>query len=167
MSEWLLPYYSYDNLIRSNCLFVTALFRRKDFDSVGGYNPEMRQGLEDWEFWLELLGPNDVVYRIDEVLFHYRIRKKSRTTEACQVKDVLCSQIRALHSPEYQFALERFSYRKDILTWPLKVFSKISKARYKQFYGDAWRAYRIHDIKQCITYPYMVVYRRIVRRKNV
>jgi len=78
---WDLEEYNYDRFIWNNCIFCTALFRRVDFDKSEGYNPNMVDGLEDWDFWLSFINRNDIVYRIDEVLFHYRIKDISRSTE--------------------------------------------------------------------------------------
>lgn len=161
--EWLLPQYSYDALIRSNCLFVSCIYLRKDFDQVGGYNPEMNSGLEDWEFWLELLRPNDKVHQINEILFHYRIRNESRSTGAFLDSKSLRAKMRATQSPEYQFALERFMFRRFILTWPFKVFSRRNKQKYQFFYGPTWKSFRDSDVKNCLTYPYLVIFRRINR----
>ena len=159
--EWKLPKYSYDMLIRSNCIFATAFFKRKDFDAVVGYNPDMKTGLEDYELWLELLRPNDIVYQIDEILFHYRIRNVSRSTGANEDKERLFTLMRAVHSPEFQFARVRFGFRKLLLTWPLKVYSKNVRENYKRYYGETWKEFRRHDVKECLIYPYMVIYRRI------
>ena len=162
--EWKLPPYSYDMLIRSNCLFSTVFFKRKDFDAVGGFNPNMRTGLEDWELWLEILRPNDIVYQIDEILFHYRIRNVSRSTGAYEDKEALFEQMRAIHSPEFLFARKRFGFRKLIFTWPFKVYANDVIEDYKRYYGEAWKKYRKHDIRECLIYPYMVVYRRILKK---
>ncbi len=75
--EWVLPEYHYETLIWQNVIFCSAMYRRKDYDETIGYNINMKYGLEDWDFWLSLLSENDVVYRIDEILFHYRIRGES------------------------------------------------------------------------------------------
>lgn len=159
--EWRLPPYSYDALIRSNCLIVSSLFRRKDFDQIGGYNPQMDSGLEDWEFWLELLRPNDKVHQIDEVLFHYRVMTGSRTTRAYLDRKSLQAKMRANQSPEYQFAIKRFMFRKSLVTWPFKVFSRRNELKYKLYYGPSWKSFRNSDAKYCLAYPYMVIFRRI------
>ena len=78
---WDLEEFDYDRFIWSNCIFCSAIFRRADFDKTDGYNPNMISGLEDWDFWLSFINRNDIVYRIDEVLFHYRIKDISRSTE--------------------------------------------------------------------------------------
>lgn len=71
------PSFSRWGMLVSNLIFCTALFRRSDWQRVGGYNPEMVHGCEDWDFWLSLLELGRTVYRIPEVLFRYRVRESS------------------------------------------------------------------------------------------
>ena len=78
--EWKLPEFNYDSFIWQNCICSCAMYRRKDYDNTPGYNPNMIYGDEDWDFWLSLLNRSSIVHRIDETLFHYRIRTDSRTT---------------------------------------------------------------------------------------
>jgi glycosyltransferase involved in cell wall biosynthesis len=73
--------YDYDTFIWGNCIFCSALYRRSDYDKTPGYNANMVYGLEDWDFWLYLLKKDDVVYRIDEVLFYYRVKETSMVKE--------------------------------------------------------------------------------------
>lgn len=77
---WDLPPYHYDSFIWDNCIFCSAMFKRIDYEITGGYNENMVNGNEDWDFWLTFLKKDDVVYRIDEVLFFYRVKDVSRTT---------------------------------------------------------------------------------------
>ena len=76
---WQLPPYSYEELLWGNMIFCSALYRRRDYDKTNGYNPNMKNGLEDWDFWLSFLLPLDKVYQIEEVLFYYRKKEFSRT----------------------------------------------------------------------------------------
>lgn len=78
---WDLPSFNYEQFIWNNCIFCTAMYRRADYEQTGGYNENMVHGYEDWDFWLSLLKKDDVVYRIDEVLFHYRVKEESMITE--------------------------------------------------------------------------------------
>ena len=78
---WVLDNYDYNRFIWVNCIFCSAIFRRSDFLKTGGYNVNMTNGLEDWDFYLSLLNRDDIVHRLDEVLFHYRIKQVSRNTE--------------------------------------------------------------------------------------
>ena len=75
---WVIEDYSYQKIIWSNIIFCSAIYRRTDFDQTTGYNVNMKYGLEDWDFWLSLLDEKSHVYRIPEILFHYRYRENSR-----------------------------------------------------------------------------------------
>lgn len=76
--EWKLEDYSYEKLLYCNIIFCSAMYKRTDFDKSGGYNQNMVLGLEDWDFWLTLLDKDSLVVRINEILFSYRIRNRSR-----------------------------------------------------------------------------------------
>ena len=78
---WDLPPYEYEKFIWENCIFCSALYRRSDYNKTNGYNENMVHGNEDWDFWLSLLNREDVVYRIDEVLFYYRVKEVSMIME--------------------------------------------------------------------------------------
>lgn len=71
------PAFSRRKMLLSNLIFATAMFRKSDWDRVGGYNTNMRHGCEDWDFWLSLVELGRKVHRIPEVLFFYRIREQS------------------------------------------------------------------------------------------
>ena len=78
--KWQLPQYSFDKMLLDNIVFVTALFYKKDWESVGGFNTNMEAGMEDYDFWLGILELGKEIYQIPEILFHYRIKPVSRTT---------------------------------------------------------------------------------------
>lgn len=75
--EWPLEDFDWNKFIFYNQIYVSALFRRKDYDKTNGFNEQMKFGWEDWEFWISLLKPNPKVYRIPEICFYYRIRSQS------------------------------------------------------------------------------------------
>lgn len=72
----LVPYSLY-NLSRDNMIFTSAMYRKKDWKRVGGYEVAMIYGWEDWEFWIAILKDGGNVKRIDEVCFYYRIKSVS------------------------------------------------------------------------------------------
>ncbi len=72
--DWRLPPYSSEGVLLDNMIFCSALFRKTDWEKVKGYNPNMKNGYEDWDFWLSLVEMGLKVYRIPEALFGYRIR---------------------------------------------------------------------------------------------
>lgn len=77
---WDLPDYSLKTELLDNCIFVTAIFRKEDWEKVGGFCEEFRAGMEDYDFWLSLIEMGREVYQLQEVLFHYRIKTVSRTS---------------------------------------------------------------------------------------
>lgn len=76
---WELPEYSLKNELLDNCVFVTALFRKSDWQTIGGFCEDFHAGMEDYDFWLSLLESGKEIRQLPEVLFHYRIKKGSRT----------------------------------------------------------------------------------------
>lgn len=79
--EWRLAPYSLSAMLGDNLIFTSAVFRKRDWERVGGYNPNMLYGMEDYDLWLSLLDRTGCeVRRINRVLFYYRVRDHSRTT---------------------------------------------------------------------------------------
>jgi hypothetical protein len=44
-------------------IFATAMYRKDDWKTVGGYNANMIHGNEDHDFWLSLMEINREVYK--------------------------------------------------------------------------------------------------------
>ena len=68
-------------MLLDNIVFVTSLFSKELWQDAGGFNTNMKDGMEDYDFWLSVLETGKEIYQIPEVLFHYRIKDKSRTTQ--------------------------------------------------------------------------------------
>lgn len=74
---WNLPDFTIKELALNNMIFCSALFKKRDWERVGGYDIKMIHGLEDWEFWISLLKDGGLVKKIDEFCFFYRVKKNS------------------------------------------------------------------------------------------
>jgi glycosyltransferase involved in cell wall biosynthesis len=59
-------------MLARNAVNGAALVRRAAFEAVGGYDERMREGCEDWDFWLRLIERGFKGTIVPEVLFHYR-----------------------------------------------------------------------------------------------
>ena len=79
--KWELPDYSIERMIVDNVVFVTALFRKSDWERAGGFCEHFKHGVEDYDFWLSILGLGKQIVQIPEILFFYRIKETSRTTK--------------------------------------------------------------------------------------
>lgn len=84
--EWKLKPFSRYNLARDNMIFISALFRKTDWEKCGSFSEDMSYGREDWEFWIKMLKNGGDVVRLPFVGFYYRLtptskRKKTGTSE--------------------------------------------------------------------------------------
>lgn len=78
--EMYLPKPTKFNMARGNCLVNAALLRKSLFDKSGGFDMAFHMGLEDYDFWLNMIyRQNAHFYRIPELLFYYRIKPKSES----------------------------------------------------------------------------------------
>ena len=68
---------TYHALLFENVLIATSLFRKKCWDEVSGYDENMKNGFEDWEFWLAITSSGWKYKIVKQFLFYYRKQKKS------------------------------------------------------------------------------------------
>lgn len=80
--------------LSENHTAVSAVFRRDDWLAAGGYRPTMRNGYEDWEFWLRLasLGRRGRVIRTP--MFNHRRHGRTMTHEAHAKRQEILGTIR-------------------------------------------------------------------------
>ena len=83
----------------------------------------MKNGMEDYDFWLSLLEIDREIYQIPEVLFYYRIKPISRTTRFQKSMDQVVE-----------------TYRQIYLNHPI-LYSK-----YKDLYANILRDELIHQL---------------------
>lgn len=94
-----LPSFTLSYLARENSIDNCALYRKTDWERVGGYNPEITTR-EDWAFWISILKDGGKVVRLPEVLHHYRARANSkRIAQRCNKYKVI-DKLNQLH-PEF------------------------------------------------------------------
>lgn len=76
--EWNLPPYSYELFLMYNMLFNSSMYKRSDFDRVGGYTEGNR--LEDWDLWIKILKSNGKVFQLPEIVYFYRTHQSDSIT---------------------------------------------------------------------------------------
>ncbi len=111
---------TYHYLLYVNQLVATSLYRKKCWEEVGGYDEQMKNGFEDWEFWISIT-KRGWEYKIkEEFLFYYRKAKKS------MLVDTINSHFES--NKEYIFKKHSDIYIKDfencmtVLFHDLKVY---------------------------------------------
>lgn len=82
-----LPDFSIEQLLGMNLMCITSLFRKEDFEIAGGFNTNMKEGFEDWDFFVSMFqdGKGTAV-KIPKVLFYYRRKPVSRNNAASKTK---------------------------------------------------------------------------------
>ncbi|WP_373033199.1 glycosyltransferase [Sulfurovum sp.] len=122
--QWNLRPYSSKKIIDDNMVFCSGLFRKSDWEKLGGYNENMKEGYEDWDFWLKFTEQEMKFYRIPEILFHYRQLEKSRhsITKNKKKSKHLLNQMSNNHPTLYQY------YKtKKVLKSLLNLFFEIKR----------------------------------------
>ena len=93
--------FSLANLCQHNLLSYCALYRREAWQAVGGYNPNMTWGYEDWDFWLGCAERGFQARRIPEFLLFYRVKSRSMLTNALEHDHELRARIILNHPRIY------------------------------------------------------------------
>ena len=114
--EWSLPRFSHALLARKNMIPATALYRKVDWEHCGGYCEEEIYR-EDWDFWISMMELGGTFYKINEVLFYYRISANSRRSLAKDRKRRIIDAINRRHP----------AYLKKYLNGPLHYHRSWSK----------------------------------------
>jgi hypothetical protein len=74
-----LPPYRFPEVLLGNMIFNSGFYRKADWETIGGYRPNMIYGWEDYDFWLSIIElGRDVVY-LPEPLYFYRQVPHSRS----------------------------------------------------------------------------------------
>ncbi|MCG6870713.1 MAG: glycosyltransferase family 2 protein [Gammaproteobacteria bacterium] len=76
--HWNLPTYSFPGVLIENSIFNSMVYRRADWERTGGYNPNMEPSWEDYDFVLSLVELGVGVYKLDDLVYRYRVRSVSR-----------------------------------------------------------------------------------------
>ena len=101
--RWDLPDYSFDKMLLDNIIFVTSMFRKKDWEIIGGFNENLVHGMEDYDFWLSILELEREVVQLKEIYFYYRIKKISRTTKFSDDSQIVKNTYRMLYLNHLEF----------------------------------------------------------------
>lgn len=75
--EWVFPPFSLNLMAQHNILDNCAMFRKSDWQRVGGYCETLRTR-EDWDFWLSMLEHGGTVQTLTDTELHYRVRSDSK-----------------------------------------------------------------------------------------
>ena len=120
--DFIKPKFDKYDLCNQNYFSITSLFRKSLFYKKGGFNLNMKEGSEDYEFWIGLLQDGARYYNIKNNLFNYRSREASRNVQAEKFRDQLKERIISNNPKIYNwfvkqtvFKIKRFQKKTNLL----------------------------------------------------
>lgn len=134
--NWILPQYTAQKMAVFNIIHNCAFFKKENFDKLGGYDENMLHGLEDWEFWINLLKNGGKVKQLPTIHLNYRVQKKSRTTDLDKEKfEEMSRYIEAKHidffhknlGTFHELAVENLDLKSMANSRIFKFYTQISK----------------------------------------
>jgi glycosyltransferase involved in cell wall biosynthesis len=96
------------NFLNYNAAIGNSMIRKQDWNMAGKYDESMKEGFEDWEFYIRLLKSGGYAYVLEEALFNYRQKKKSMRGSANKIKYELQKYIYYKHQDLYKQHFEVF-----------------------------------------------------------
>lgn len=108
--------FDFSILLARNLMVVSSMFKKADWNKIGGFDNRFVKGFEDWEFWINILKDGGKVHTIPEHLFKYRIRKNSRNhslsnEDLNEARLLIWSKHKSLYAKHYLAPKETFEYK--------------------------------------------------------
>lgn len=101
-----------DFLVHNPC-HASCLFRKRCWEEVGGFDETMKQGYEDWNFWLAITKRGWHVASIPEPLFFYRVTKHSMVAHSDQIRPELVRQLVRNHLEVYREHVDEVVFEEE------------------------------------------------------
>lgn len=113
---WELKPYTFENLLIENCIYCSAVYRKADWERVGGYYEALRHGLEDWDFWLSILDESSEIFHIDQTVFYYRQHNQSMLNQMkSNGSEIMEAAINAIYCRHLRKYIRTFGHPLDII----------------------------------------------------
>jgi len=77
---------THQDFLKANQMDYCALYKKNIWEELGGYDENMKDGFEDWDFWIRATAAGYKVQVIQELLFYYRKHGESLLTHALKNK---------------------------------------------------------------------------------
>lgn len=99
---WTPPPFNFYRLLFKNHITYNSIFRRIAWEKAGGFNETMREGYEDWDFWISVANKGFKGHLIPEYLLNYRRHGHTMLHRSREIHDKLVTQIRNNHPHLYK-----------------------------------------------------------------
>lgn len=113
------PDFNIKSFLFSNQISCTAMYRKVDFEKTSGYDINLKFGSEDWDFWLSLLGKNNLnVIKLDYIGLYYRRKEQSMIVDLHKSRE----KINYTHNYIFNKHIKIFN---EYFGDPIMVYSKM------------------------------------------
>lgn len=92
---------SLEDFKHSNQIGYCSAIKLSALLGIGGYNPKMIYGWEDYDLWVDLLKRGCIIETIPEILWNYRTKEKSMYRDSLAHSDFLKNQMQLNHPGVY------------------------------------------------------------------
>lgn len=145
--RWDIGPFNPSELLHWNYIPCCALFRRAIWEQVGGYDEaRILWGLEDWDFWLNIMRHGWDFFYLPEILYEYRVKNNSMITRTHgsepKIAEFVANKHGQLYREAWLQALEEHDSLKATLASERKLLesvrftsrnlSRLLKARLRQ-----------------------------------
>jgi glycosyltransferase involved in cell wall biosynthesis len=137
---------TYRDFMFENIIMPSAMFRKKYWIEVGGYDESMKHGFEDWEFWLSITKNGRKFKFIEEYLFYYRKSENSMLIDT--LKNHRIKILQYVFNKHKEIYIENYDNTVDYLFFLINLYRE-SEIKYK--YSMEYR------IGKIITKPFRIL----------
>lgn len=107
-----------------------ALIRKKCWEQIGGYDEQMKNGFEDWEFWIAMTKRDWNIYIIPEFHFNYRQKKSNESLDKISKMSFREANLNYIYKKHQEVYRHHFAETVDYLT-NLAQRNKKNELKYK------------------------------------
>jgi glycosyltransferase involved in cell wall biosynthesis len=113
--------------LMSNNSMSCGLFSRKIWNEAGGYNESMKNGFEDWDFWISITERDYQIFVIEEPLYFYRVKAESMNIIADEMRPELVKQLILNHIETFQkYIVDAIHTREIVIKSQSKQISNLN-----------------------------------------
>jgi glycosyltransferase involved in cell wall biosynthesis len=69
------------NMCLRNTIVNSSMYRKSDWERYGGYDPDFKEGIEDYAFWMNFVKEGKKICRVPECLFYFRIKDNNESRQ--------------------------------------------------------------------------------------
>jgi len=111
---------SFKHLLFENNLIASSLYRKSCWEEVGGYDENMKNGFEDWEFWISITKHGHKYKIVEEFLFFYRRTKESMLVDT--LKNHRISNMEYVFEKHKEFYTDNYDNTVKYLFFLIKLY---------------------------------------------